>query len=66
MDACYFFGYAFASYAAVPFVLPGLRFLRPVSGRWRGESLTGVRVEYPAAPRCIRASRTTCSTATAC
>lgn len=46
-DACYFFGYALASYAAAPFLLPQLRYLRPVRGRWRGEPLQGVRVEYP-------------------
>ena len=47
-DACFFFGYALASYAAVPFALPQLRYLRAVRGRWRGEALEGVRVEYPA------------------
>jgi hypothetical protein len=48
LDACYFFGYAFASYAAVPFVLPGLRLLGAVTGRWAGEPLAGVQVEFPA------------------
>jgi hypothetical protein len=47
-DACFFFGYALASYAAVPFALPQLRYLRAVRGRWRGEALQGVRLEYPA------------------
>ena len=47
MDAHYFFGYAFASYAAVPFVLPGLRYLGRVDGRWQGERWEGVRVEFP-------------------
>jgi hypothetical protein len=47
-DACFFFGYALASYAAVPFVLPELRYLGSVRGRWRGERLEGVRVEFPA------------------
>jgi hypothetical protein len=47
-DAFYFFGYALLSYHAVPFVLPELRFLRAVAGRWRGERLQGVRVEHPA------------------
>jgi hypothetical protein len=47
-DACFFFGYALASYAAMPFVLPQLRYLGSVRGRWRGERLEGVRVEFPA------------------
>lgn len=47
-DACFFFGYALASYAAVPFILPQLRFVAAVRGRWRGERLEGVRVEFPA------------------
>jgi hypothetical protein len=46
-DALYFFGYAFASYAAVPFVLPALRFRHAVSSRWRGDPLEGVGVEFP-------------------
>jgi hypothetical protein len=47
-DGIYFFGYALASYAAVPFALPSLRFVGEVHGRWRGERLRGVRVEWPA------------------
>jgi hypothetical protein len=47
-DACFFFGYALASYAAVPFILPQSRYLRAVRGGWRGEALEGVRVEHPA------------------
>jgi hypothetical protein len=47
IDALYFFGYAFATYTSVPFILPRLRYRGPVSGRWRGERLTGVRVEFP-------------------
>lgn len=47
-DVCYFIGYALASYAAVPFVLPSLKYVKAVRGRWRGEPLVGVRVEYPA------------------
>jgi hypothetical protein len=48
IDALYFFGYAFASYTAVPFILPSLRFEARVTGRWRGARLEGVRVRYPA------------------
>jgi hypothetical protein len=48
LDALYFFGYAFWSYASVPFALPSLRFLGLVSGNWRGEPLQGVRVEFAA------------------
>jgi hypothetical protein len=48
VDAIYFFGYAWASYTAVPFLLPSLRFCGPVAGRWRGERLAGVAVEFPA------------------
>lgn len=48
MDAFYFFGYAFASYHAMPFVLPSLRFCATVAGTWRGMRLQGVDVEYPA------------------
>jgi hypothetical protein len=48
LDAHYFFGYAFASYAAVPFILPGLRFLGAVSLTSRRERLDGLLVEYPA------------------
>jgi hypothetical protein len=47
LDAHYFFGYAFASYAAVPFVLPSLMYRGPAIGTWRGERLQGVRVRYP-------------------
>lgn len=47
VDAHYFFGYAFASYTAVPFILPGLRFLGAVSLTSRGERLDGLLVEYP-------------------
>jgi hypothetical protein len=47
-DAHYFFGYAFASYTAVPFILPALPYLRPVAARWRGQRLLGVRVRFPA------------------
>jgi hypothetical protein len=46
-DAGYFFGYAFATYTAVPFTLPGLVFVRSVRGTWRGEKLEGVRVAFP-------------------
>jgi hypothetical protein len=48
LDAYYFFGYAFASYTAVPFILPGLTFLAPVTGSWNRERLRGVQVEFPA------------------
>jgi hypothetical protein len=48
LDCFYFFGYAVATYTAVPFILPGLRFVRSVSGSWRGEALEGVRVQFPA------------------
>jgi hypothetical protein len=48
LDAHYFFGYAFASYAAVPFILPTLTYGGPAVGVWRGERLEGVRVVYPA------------------
>jgi len=48
LDAHYFFGYAFASYAAVPFSLPGLIYQGPAHGTWRGEHWHGVRVRYPA------------------
>jgi hypothetical protein len=48
LDGCYFFGYAFASYSAVPFVLPGLPFLGEAAGAARGERLQGVEVEFPA------------------
>lgn len=48
LDAHYFFGYAFASYCAVPFVLPGLSFAGPASAIVRGERLDGVWVEFPA------------------
>jgi hypothetical protein len=47
-DALYFFGYAFASYSAVPFILPGLRWLGPVTASRRGQRLEGVAVEFPA------------------
>jgi hypothetical protein len=48
LDAHYFFGYAFASYTAVPFTLPGLAFAGAVSITSRGERLDGLLVEYPA------------------
>jgi hypothetical protein len=48
LDAHYFFGYAFASYTAVPFILPSLTYDGPAVGVWRGERLNGVRVRYPA------------------
>jgi hypothetical protein len=48
LDAFYFFGYAFSSYTAAPFVLPSLRFVKTIAGRWRGAPLTGVRVAYSA------------------
>jgi hypothetical protein len=48
VDALFFFGYAFASYTAVPFILPSLTFEGERHGRWRGERLTGVQVRYPA------------------
>ena len=48
LDAHYFFGYAFASYTAVPFILPSLVYEGPAVGLWRGERLDGVRVRYPA------------------
>jgi hypothetical protein len=47
LDAHYFFGYAFASYAAVPFILPTLRYAGAASATLRGERLSGVRVEFP-------------------
>jgi hypothetical protein len=47
LDAHYFFGYAFASYSAAPFVLPSLLYEGPAVGVWRGERLAGVRVRYP-------------------
>jgi hypothetical protein len=47
LDAHYFFGYAFASYTAVPFILPGLTFLGDASGTSSGERLRGVRVRHP-------------------
>jgi hypothetical protein len=48
LDAHYFFGYAWASYNALPFILPRLPFLGSTSCRRRGERLEGVRVEHPA------------------
>jgi hypothetical protein len=48
LDAHYFFGYAFASYTAVPFILPTLRYVGPASAVLRGERLSGVRVQFPA------------------
>jgi hypothetical protein len=48
LDAHYFFGYAFASYAAVPFILPGLRHAGATRATVRGVRLDGVRVEFPA------------------
>ena len=48
LDAHYFFGYAWASYNALPFILPSLPFLGATSCRRRGERLDGVRVEHPA------------------
>jgi hypothetical protein len=48
LDAHYFFGYAFASYAAVPFILPGLVYAGPTAARVQGERLGGVRVRFPA------------------
>jgi hypothetical protein len=47
VDARYFFGYAFASYTAVPFTLPSLPFLGATSSRRGGELLSGVRVAFP-------------------
>ena len=47
VDAHYFFGYAWASYTAVPFVLPTLRYLGGAATRSRGERWEGVRVEFP-------------------
>jgi hypothetical protein len=47
LDALYFFGYAFASYAAAPFILPRCRLLEAFSGSWNGERLDGARVEFP-------------------
>jgi hypothetical protein len=47
IDALYFFGYSFASYTAVPFILPALRFEGSIAGHWRGARLEGVRVRYP-------------------
>ncbi len=47
LDALYFFGYAFSSYAAVPFLLPRLRYVGAVSSRWAGERMAGVRVAFP-------------------
>jgi len=48
VDAHYFFGYAFASYAALPFVLPGLPYRGAVATRRGIERWEGVRVEFPA------------------
>jgi hypothetical protein len=48
LDAHYFFGYAFASYMAVPFILPGLVYAGPASAWVRRERLSGVRVQFPA------------------
>ena len=48
LDAHYFFGYAFASYCSVPFILPSLPFAGMAVGVSRGERLNGVSVEYPA------------------
>jgi hypothetical protein len=48
LDAHYFFGYAFASYTAAPFILPSLHYEGPAVGVWRGERFEGVRVRYPA------------------
>jgi hypothetical protein len=48
IDALYFFGYAWATYMAVPFVLPSLRCHGQISGRWRDMPLRGVDVEFPA------------------
>jgi hypothetical protein len=48
LDGHYFFGYAFASYTAVPFILPGLAYAGATSATARGERLTGVRVQFPA------------------
>jgi hypothetical protein len=48
LDAHYFFGYAFASYTAAPFILPSLPFLGAAAGTARGERLSGVRVMLPA------------------
>jgi hypothetical protein len=48
VDAHYFFGYAFASYGALPFVLPSVPFLGTTFCRWRGERMSGVRVQFPA------------------
>jgi hypothetical protein len=47
LDAFYFFGYALLSYLMVPFALPALPFLGTLGARWRGQPLTGVRVEFP-------------------
>jgi len=47
VDAHYFFGYAWASYTAIPFVLPTLRYLGDPTVRSRGERWEGVRVEFP-------------------
>jgi hypothetical protein len=48
LDGHYFFGYAFASYTAVPFILPGLTFTGAPSATSRGERLRGIRVQFPA------------------
>lgn len=48
LDAHYFFGYAFASYTAMPFILPGLRYLGRARARRRGDPLDGVQVEFAA------------------
>lgn len=48
LDAHYFFGYAFASYTAVPFILPSLPYVGDARARRRGEPLDGVEVEYAA------------------
>jgi hypothetical protein len=46
-DACYFFGYAFASYAALPFILPGLIYRGQGAARWNAQRLRGVQVQFP-------------------
>lgn len=48
VDAHYFFGYAFASYTAVPFILPSLIYEGPAVGAWHGQRFQGVCVQYPA------------------
>jgi hypothetical protein len=64
LDAHYFFGYAFASYTAAPFISPSLTYDGPAVGVWRSERLSGVRVRYPAGAGFTRRRSDTSSTPT--